>query len=372
MSGTSGPMSVNMYAGEIDEFEPQAVKGWGKKINFVNAEPELIKQIESRFEEYADGGMMNEPKYDSAGFSREDDKRIKIYSGNKGKLNEIFNEYKNQKNELRANEVFDNEKMKGKSVFLFVNDDFYDQYVQDADEEAYSDENFGFAKGGYMAKGGKVGVKEYKIYPMKPTGVKGMITDDYDNMETFVGTEDEAVARAKEIANSNPNFVRVEVKLRLKTKTNTIGIVDGQNNQYAKGGKLVGKQKNLDVNKNGKLDAEDFKMLRKEKMAKGGKLASKAKYIPKYQIEEVEVDINGKEKEIDGADLLDGLYVKKAAVMTKKAAPKKAKGGEVKAKSNRGGNVKEIVKLAKEIRKDGEKWTDCVKRASAEIKKRKM
>jgi len=38
----------------------------------------------------------------------------------------------------------------------------------------------------------------------------------------------------------------------------------------AKGGKLVGKQKNLDVNKNGKLDAEDFKMLRGEKMAKGG------------------------------------------------------------------------------------------------------
>jgi len=89
-----------------------------------------------------------------------------------------------------------------------------------------------------MAKGGKVGIKEYKIYPMKPTGVKGMITDDYDNMETFVGTEDEAVARAKEMANSNPNFVRVEVKLRLKTKTNTVAIVDGQNNQYAKGGEI--------------------------------------------------------------------------------------------------------------------------------------
>jgi len=42
--------------------------------------------------------------------------------------------------------------------------------------------------------------------------------------------------------------------------------------KMAKGGKLVGKQKKLDVNKNGKLDAEDFKMLRGEKMAKGGKL----------------------------------------------------------------------------------------------------
>ena len=36
------------------------------------------------------------------------------------------------------------------------------------------------------------------------------------------------------------------------------------------GARLVGKQKNLDVNKNGKLDAEDFKMLRGEKMANGG------------------------------------------------------------------------------------------------------
>ena len=40
----------------------------------------------------------------------------------------------------------------------------------------------------------------------------------------------------------------------------------------AKGGKLVGKQKKLDLNKNGKLDAEDFKMLRKSKMAMGGKV----------------------------------------------------------------------------------------------------
>jgi hypothetical protein len=40
--------------------------------------------------------------------------------------------------------------------------------------------------------------------------------------------------------------------------------------KMAKGGKLVGKQKNIDVNKNGKLDAEDFKLLRRRKMAKGG------------------------------------------------------------------------------------------------------
>jgi hypothetical protein len=140
--------------------------------------------------------------------------------------------------------------------------------------------------------------------------------------------------------------------------------------KMAKGGKLVGKQKKLDVNHNGKLDAEDFKMLRGDKMAKGGKIASKAKYIPKYQIEEVEVDINGKEKEIDGADLLNGLYVKKAAY-ERKSPVKKAKGGEVKPKSKRkgGDSVGKIAVLAKQIRKEGEKWTDAIKRASAQLKK---
>jgi hypothetical protein len=32
-------------------------------------------------------------------------------------------------------------------------------------------------------------------------------------------------------------------------------------------------------------------------------------------------------------------------------------------------SVAEISKLAKEIRKEGEKWTDAIKRASAQLKK---
>ena len=122
------------------------------------------------------------------------------------------------------------------------------------------------------AGGGKVS-KEYKIVPMIPYGVKGMITPDYKNTQKLVGTEDEAVVKAKELASSNPNIVRVEIKRELKTKTNTVGMVDGQNKNYAKGGKLIGGQKKLDLNKNGKLDAQDFKMLRGEKMAKGGNVS---------------------------------------------------------------------------------------------------
>ena len=46
--------------------------------------------------------------------------------------------------------------------------------------------------------------------------------------------------------------------------------------------------------------------------AKGGTLDKKATYVPKRDIAEVEVEKNGKTKFVDGADLLDGVYVKKS------------------------------------------------------------
>lgn len=86
-------------------------------------------------------------------------------------------------------------------------------------------------------RGGQVKAKEYKIVPMIPYGVQGYLQQDYKNTIRFQGTEDEAIAKAKEIANSNPDFVRVEVKKESKTKTVTVGIVEG-NSSKAKGGKM--------------------------------------------------------------------------------------------------------------------------------------
>jgi hypothetical protein len=49
--------------------------------------------------------------------------------------------------------------------------------------------------------------------------------------------------------------------------------------KMAKGGKLVGNQSKLDMNKNGKLDKEDFEIIRGEKkMTKGGKLRKNSKH----------------------------------------------------------------------------------------------
>jgi hypothetical protein len=74
------------------------------------------------------------------------------------------------------------------------------------------------------------------------------------------------------------------------------------NSHFAKGGKLVGKQKKLDVNKNGKLDAEDFKMLRGEKMAKGGQVKIGDKFYDKKFKQNLEIL-----KEMDDSD---AYYVK--------------------------------------------------------------
>jgi antirestriction protein len=67
--------------------------------------------------------------------------------------------------------------------------------------------------------------------------------------------------------------------------------------------------------------SESTKELKIVRMAKGGQLKSKAKYIPNRNIDEIEVTRNGKTTSIDGANLLDGVYVKKGT--------KFAKGGKI-------------------------------------------
>jgi len=76
----------------------------------------------------------------------------------------------------------------------------------------------------------------------------------------------------------NPAFAKKIIELAKDSKMADGGETAAaeHNIKQAKyGARLVGKQKNLDVNKNGKLDAEDFKMLRGEKMANGGEIWKK-------------------------------------------------------------------------------------------------
>ena len=104
-----------------------------------------------------------------------------------------------------------------------------------------------FEERGKMAKGGATS-KEY-LFNFVDGGWNSIVAKD----------KKEAVKLAKE----KYKDLKVDEKsFRVKTEKDYKQLMSSF---YAKGGKLVGKQKNLDLNKNGKLDAEDFKMLRKGK-----------------------------------------------------------------------------------------------------------
>jgi hypothetical protein len=115
----------------IEELKSKLEDGLKNVIDWFNGS----KPTGSDDDSFAKGGNVDE---------------IVVKSGNNGKLKVVFKGVKNQKNELQSNEVFEEEKSKGKSVFLFVNDELYDEFIADEDEDEY-------------AKGGGVDYKEYRI-----------------------------------------------------------------------------------------------------------------------------------------------------------------------------------------------------------------
>lgn len=170
---------------------------------------------------------------------------------------------------------------------------------------------------------------------------------------------------------------------------------------FKNGGKLIGNQKRIDMNKNGKIDAEDFKLLRssmdgawrnerrhvnhnedyevryarkkpartgykgKRKFKEGGGISNferlsrivaknyEGKSVkPKYQKEYGKTYSKAEAKEVGNK------------VAGKVKAMKKAESGTTVKKGNRGG----VMVLAKQIRKEGESWKDALKRAGQQLK----
>jgi hypothetical protein len=127
---------------------------------------------------------------------------------------------------------------------------------------------------------------------------------------------------------------------------------------YKRGGALIGNQKRIDMNRNGKIDAEDFKLLRS---SMNGAWRNERKHV--NHKEDYEVRYARKKPSRTG-------YKGKRNFETKPVEPKsqKAESGAVVKKKSGNPKMKEAMVLAKKIRKDGEKWTDAVKRAYAQIK----
>jgi len=171
----------------------------------------------------------------------------------------------------------------------------------------------------------------------------------------------------------------------------------------AKGGGvgLIGNQKRIDMNKNGKIDAEDFKLLRS---SMNGAWRNERKHVNHNEDYEVRyarkkparTGYKGKRKFGEGGGISNferlsrvvaknyegkrvkpqyqkdygKVYSKSEAkevgnkVAGKMKMMKKAESGAEVKKTNRGG----VMVLAKKIRKDGESWKDALKRAGQQLK----
>ncbi len=190
-------------------------------------------------------------------------------------------------------------------------------------------------------------------------------------------------------------------KLGTGTAPRMVKLSDVDMTSFKYGGALIGNQKRIDMNKNGKIDAEDFKLLRssmngawrnerkhvnhdedyevryakkkpsrtgykgKRKFGEGGGISNfkrlsrvvaknyEGKRVkPQYQKEYGKVYSKSEAKEVGNK------------VAGKVKAMQKAESGAEVKKGNKGG----IMVLAKQIRKEGESWKDALKRAGQQLK----
>lgn len=145
---------------------------------------------------------------------------------------------------------------------------------------------------------------------------------------------------------------------------------------YKKGGALIGNQKRIDMNKNGKIDAEDFKLLRS---SMNGAWRNERKHVNHNEDYEVRyakprpkrTGYKGKRKFEGGGGVSTAERFKKVLAKHNKSNQVKpktqkqnVKTGATEKKGNRGG----VMVLAKKIRKEGESWKDALKRAGQQLK----
>jgi hypothetical protein len=165
-------------------------------------------------------------------------------------------------------------------------------------------------------------------------------------------------------------------KLGTGTPPKYVKLSDVDMTSLANGGGvgLIGNQKRIDMNKNGKIDAEDFKLLRS---SMNGAWRNERKHVNHNEDYEVRyakkkpsrTGYKGKRKFGEGGGISTAERFKKVVAKNREAnrvkpmSQKMSSGAEVK-KANRGG----VMVLAKKIRKDGESWKDALKRAGQQLK----
>jgi hypothetical protein len=220
---------------------------------------------------------------------------IQVKSGNKGKWETIYQEPKNTKSEKRANMFFDEEKARGKSVFLLVDNEVWEEHIAKGDEEEY-------------AKGGEVGVGvgdsiiiRQEIYGhthggamhLLKIGQKGNI-DSIDEEREIVGIQLENFEKVYvHIDDLDPYYIEV-----IST--------------YAKGGKMQGYNARGDEEL-GMTDGKEsrFKQSKKDRRdeMKGENRAAGNKTYGSF---EKGGDTNWVQEVVDSPDFRKGAFTKKA------------------------------------------------------------
>jgi len=266
------------------------------EVEFVGSKEALIKMIDkfwsdmekedyekmySSIKKYAKGGEMNQELYDV--FVRDD-------------YNSKWRKYNN--NELtskQADELYSKLKQLPKYSDIakeVANSDFAERFNDDDGDDEY------YAKGGKTSKNWSWRFKTEDEFEKE-------FGDNWrrDTMWSFNDEMDYLLGKKIEKNTESENYIK-EFILTEDEEGDEDGVSTGR---------VFGIPSNEEDNWR-----INYQMLTQKPLkdgmeyAKGGKLSNRATYIPKRHIAEIEVEKNGKTTFVDGANLFDGVYVKKS------------------------------------------------------------
>ena len=207
---------------DINKFKKQLIAKAKRKGIYENFGQSEVRKLETKY-----GYTNNVREFDNWAMNFDLSQMakggmIRIESGNKGKTKVVYNKKKDDFTELQANEIYDNEKAKGKSVFLFVNDELFDSHITDDDNDMY-------AKGGDILKAGDTDCPDELLN----YAVGGRLN------ETMQGLKKGDTLKIKfGSAVSKDNVVTLRVKSRNKVRKGTIDKITFENLSNPKGVKF--------------------------------------------------------------------------------------------------------------------------------------
>lgn len=227
--------------------------------------------------------------------------------------------------EQKIVEIFENGDISTASDYGRKLDDFKSQKYPIITQERF-EEQYKYANGGYMAKGGILKVDDYVWNAVGNKLIVDKVTDDEYFLIGF--------------GQSSPSpFSKQKVDNYIETGEWTLKPKMANSGYMAEGGFVV-YDKNFDENGKMKItiigkhktrlaakksaygtgynitDMETFEEMYGDKMKNGGFLED-AKYVSKRNISSITLELDGKSVTLKGEDLVDGVYVKKTKSATK-------------------------------------------------------